>query len=221
MNIDVISQSELEDLLAKKLEENGDQKLNNWNALYHLKNAVGEWKKEQNWASPRCYEHAVRDDDGNVLACGFLSITSRPPTHVTFRHVFVFEEARGKGVAEKLYNFRYHKACDLGVTRVRMFANIPSVPYHLASGMRFIAFNKAKQPFTYLPLKKFDTLRDYGAWLDSIGPRAAMDLVEPQVTTQVEKVISKGGRWYTDEEFIEQWGSPLAPKEESSLEAFL
>jgi len=46
-------------------------------------------------------------------------------------------------------------------------------------------------------------------------------MVEPQVSAQMDKIISKGGRWYTDEEFVDQWGSPLAPKEESSLEAFL
>ena len=221
MNIDIISQSEMEDLLAKKIEENGDQKLNNWSALQHFKNAMGEWKREQNWSSARSYVHAAKDDDGTVLGVGFLSATSRPPTHITFRHVFVFEEARGRGVAGSLYNFRYHKACDLGITRIRMFANIPALDYHVASGMRFIAMNKAKQPFTYLPLKRFPTLKEYGEWLDSIGPRAAIEMVEPEVTKQVDKLIAKGGRWYTDEEFEKEWGTPLAPRESSTLEAFL
>ena len=221
MKIVTVTQDELEDVLAQKLHENGDQKLNNTNALFHLKNTMGEWKKEQNWPSPRAYEWVAKDDDGTMLGGTFITVTSRPPVHVTFRHIFLFEEARGKGVAEKLYNFRYQKACEMGVKRVRVFANIPALPWHVKCGMRFLAMNKAKQPFTYLPLERFDTLREYGEWLDSIGPRAAMDLVEPQVTTQMEKIISKGGRWYTDEEFIEQWGSPLAPKEGSSLEAFL
>lgn len=221
MNIVTVTQDELEEVFAQKLHENGDQKLNNMNSLFHLKNTMGEWKKEQNWASPRAYEWVAKDDDGTMLGGTFITVTSRPPVHVTFRHIFLFEEARGKGVAEKLYNFRYQKVCDMGVKRVRVFANKPATPWHVKCGMRFLGINKAKQPFTYLPLEKFDSLREYGQWLDSIGPRAALDRVEPQVETQMNKILSKGGRWYTDEEFIEQWGSSLAPKEESPLEAFL
>ena len=48
MIIERIEKEELEEVLAQKLEENGDQKLNNMDGLYHLKQTVYEWGMENN-----------------------------------------------------------------------------------------------------------------------------------------------------------------------------
>ena len=57
-------------------------------------------------------------------------------------------------------------------------------------------------------------MRDYGKKLDSLGPRDAMDMVAPEVEKQVQKLIDKGGRWYTQEEFVHEWGRELEDKYE-------
>lgn len=210
MIIEKIDQQELEDTLARKLEENDGAKLNNMNGLYHLKQTCYEWGMENNWQSPRAQQWVARNDEGTIMGGTFITVTSRKPVHVTFRHIFLFEEARGHGVAETLYNWRYRWVIEnTQCRRVRLFANKPATPWHNKCGMRFLGMNKAKQPFTYLPLFDCPSMRDYGAKLDSIGPRAAMDMVEPEVTKQVEKIVSKGGRWYTQEEFKDEWGSEL------------
>ena len=56
MIIERIEKEELEEVLAQKLEENGDQKLNNMDGLYHLKQTVYEWGMENNWNSQRAQQ---------------------------------------------------------------------------------------------------------------------------------------------------------------------
>lgn len=215
MIIEEIDKEELESVLEQKLEENGGEKLNNMNGLYHLKQTVYEWGMENNWNSQRAKQWVARNEEGKIMGGTFITMTSRKPVHVTFRHIFLFEEARGNGVAGKLYNHRYRWVIEnTPCRRVRLFANKPATPWHNKNGMRFIAMNKAKQPFTYLPLFDCPSMKEYGEKLDSIGPRNAIDMVSPEVEKQVKKLVDKGGRWYTQEEFIHEWGQELEDKYE-------
>lgn len=207
MIIQKATEAEFDALFSKKIAENGDVKLKITDSLYHLKMTYYEWKKENNWASESSHEYFAIGDEGEILGATFFTYTKTEPRHICLRHIFSMENGRGVGVAKTLYNFLYRMSVEDGVRRIRVISNIPATEWHVKCGMRFIGTNKAKQPFTYLPLFDFPTLKEYGQYLDEIGPERALNLALPQLSKQMKTQTDRGGRWYTPEEFNTQWGT--------------
>lgn len=208
--IDNTDQKELEGLYEQLKERREKLGLKGGKSVgfTHLKMSLYDWRIEGNWSNKNAHVRVVRDRETKaVLGAGFWTFTSRGERHATFRHVFMFEEYRGKGIAQTLYNYRLRHTIDSGVKRIRMFANIPATEYHLKCGMRFIAKNKANQPFTYLPLFDVETVKELGKKYDELGFDKCIEMVQPEVDKQVNKLIGRGGRWLTKEEIKEQWSS--------------
>lgn len=208
--IDTTSQDELESLFndLKKTREELGLKGGKSVGFTHLKMSLFDWRVEQNWSKDSAFVRVARNTyTGEVLGGTFWSYTTRGKRHASFRHIFLFEEWRGNGIAEALYNYRLRHALDNGIERVRLFANIPAFNWHHKCGMRFIAKNKAQQPFTYLPLFKVDSIKELGKKYDELGFDKCIEMVKPEVDKQVNKLIGRGGRWLTKEEIDEQWNS--------------
>lgn len=208
--IDNTDQKELESLFEqlKKQREKLGLRGGKSVGFTHLKMSLFDWRVEDNWSKENAFVRVARNSHtGEVLGGTFWTHTTRGERHASFRHIFLFEDWRGNGIAEALYNYRLKHTIERGVWRVRLFANIPAFNWHHKCGMRFIAQNKAKQPFTYLPLFNVETIKELGQKYDEIGFKECIKMVQPEVDKQVNRLIGRGGRWLTEEEIKLQWRS--------------
>lgn len=172
----------------------------------HLKMSLFDWRVENHWNREGSFVKVVREVGTNkILGGGFWTFTKREPRHVTFRHVFIFEPYRGLGLAHSLYDYRINHSVEHGMKRIRMFSNIPALDWHLSKGMRFIGYNKSKQPFTYLPLFEVSTIKELGKKYTELGYEKCIELVRPEVDLQMNKLITRGGRWFTSQELQDTW----------------
>ena len=206
--IDTTSQKELESLFndlksrREKLGLKGGKSV----GFSHLKMSLFDWRVEDNWSKENAFVRVARNSyTGEILGGTFWTHTTRGNRHASFRHIFLFEDWRGNGIAEALYNYRLQHTLERGVKRVRLFANIPATNWHLKCGMRFIAQNKAGQPFTYLPLFDVENVKELGQKYDELGFDKCIEMVQPEVDKQVNRLIGRGGRWLTKDEINLYW----------------
>lgn len=209
----IIDNTNKDELVSLKDKLETIQKANNMkgglmSGLSHLKSSIYDWNVEKGWGVDNRFIKVARDSTNNEILGGvFWSFTKTGNRHGTLRHIFLLEEARGKGVAKGLYDYWLIHLLENGIRRARMFANKPSKDWHLKRGMRFIAYNKSKQPFTYLPLFEVDNMKELGKKYDEVGPEKCIEMVMPEVEKQVNKLLVKGGSWIDDKEFQEMWGT--------------
>lgn len=197
---DEVTYEELLQLKAERLELGLVPKRGEglFHSYAHLKSLLFDFRVENHFENVGTHLVAARDKETNkVLGASMLTVTKREPKHASFRHVFVFEESRGQGIAKEMYDYRIRLAVKEGATRIRLFANIPSVDWHKKCGMRFIGQNKRKQPFTYLPLFDVKSVKELGEKYDEIGFDKLTEMIEPEVSKQMDRIVSKGGKRYT------------------------
>jgi GNAT superfamily N-acetyltransferase len=213
MNFTIVTttEQEMNELLEKRklIAEQTGLKGGKMSSLSHLKSSLFDWRLEQGW-DPKNKDYrnvlVAKDENGEIAGGTFFSYSKREPKITSFRHIFLFEEYRGNGLAEALYNERYKMSIAAGCTLIRLFANIPAYDWHLNVGMRFFGMSKTKLPFGFVPiLPGADTMKELGRRLDDMGPDKVKELIRPALMKQMAAVEKKGGRWMTQEELDYCW----------------
>jgi len=205
------NEQEMNELLEKRivLAEQTGLKGGKMSSLSHLKSSLFDWRVEHNW-DPKSKDtrHVLvaKDENGEIAGGTFFTYSKREPKITSFRHIFLFEEYRGNGIAEALYNVRYKMAVEAGCAYIRLFANIPAYDWHLGVGMRFFGISKTKLPFGFVPiLPGASNMKELGRMLDQLGPEKVKEMIKAPLMKQMAAVEKKGGRWMTQEELDYGW----------------
>jgi len=120
----------------------------------HLKMALYDWNKENNWDNRNAFILNHRDQ-----GYAFYTFTAREPRHCTIRHLFVLEEHRKQGVGKLLIeDMRQHMFYE-GVDRFRFFCNKPAVGFYSKLGFSYLGESKQGLPFVYCERDTFKSIK--------------------------------------------------------------
>ena len=119
----------------------------------HLKSALYDWKIENNWSN----------ENTSVLSYNskgfiFLTFTKREPKYCTLRHIITLEEYRGQGVGKELIKLMYSEMREREYSKVRFFADIPSVGFYEKLGYTWHGKSRTGLSFTYTDINTMELL---------------------------------------------------------------
>ena len=119
----------------------------------HLKSALFDWRMENNWDNPRA---CVLSFENKGFA--FLTFTKREPKYCTLRHIITLEEYRGQGVGKELIKLMYSEMREREYSKVRFFADIPSVGFYEKLGYTWHGTSRTGLSFTYTDINTMELL---------------------------------------------------------------